>query len=569
MTQSDITHEMALVSPSVAADWLGSVRNTTKIDSRLLESYKRDMAAGAWKVNGDPLIFDTRGCLLDGRLRLHACCESNTSFNTLVVRGIDPQNFMTIDALRRRTASDIMHIRGEPNGRALAAALTLLWRAGLGDIKKQSRKISSPELVELLDKNPSVRRSLSIAKSAAPAIPHGLGTAIHYLFQNESRSKADSFFFEFSDDLVQPSEAVFALRRALDNILDEGGKRSPVLTVALAFKTWTAYKEGRDVKLIRFLPETEEFPATPGLDGLEMPETVSELGHQISSSKPGRASTGAVPEVAVSIRHITPEIASEILNRNDKNRKIATEIVKKYVRDMEGGNWALNGQTIKIGLSGRLLDGQHRLTACVTSGHSFTAILVEGLQDEVFDTFDVGNKRALADILTDAKEINTALLAGAVRQLWQLENGFVKIRAATPSVNELLDTLERHPGIRTSVAYGNNFRRLGSPSQLAALYYCFRLSNRELAERFIEKLVHGDELKRGSPVLALRDILVEDKNNPKRKMGAPERIAITIKSWNAFLNDVEVKSLRWSANRETFPQISGCTFEEAPYAQAA
>ena len=145
-----------------------------------------------------------------------------------------------------------MHIRGEPNGRALAAALTLLWRAGLGDIKKQSRKISSPELVELLDKNPSVRRSLSIAKSAAPAIPHGLGTAIHYLFQNESRGKADSFFFEFSDDLVQPSEAVFTLRRALDNILDEGGKRSPVLTVALAFKAWTAYKEGRDVKLIRF-----------------------------------------------------------------------------------------------------------------------------------------------------------------------------------------------------------------------------------------------------------------------------------------------------------------------------
>jgi hypothetical protein len=568
VTQSAITHEMVVVTPRMAADWLEAVRNVTKLDTRLLESYKRDMMAGAWKINGDPLIFDEEGCLLDGRLRLHACCDSLTSFETLVIRGIDPKNFITIDALRRRTASDIMHIRGEPSGRALAAGLTFLWRAGLGDLKKQARKISSPELIELLDKNASVRRSLGIAKRVSPTIPHGLGTALHYLFQNEERTKADRFFAEFADNAEQPSDAVFALRRALDNILDEGGKRSPLLITALAFKAWAAYKEGRDVKLLRFLPDTEDFPSTPGLDGLEMPENSSDRGSLLLAGGTPIASSTPSIDVKIKVQNVTPIVASEILNRNDKNRKIAAGIVKKYVRDMQGGNWALNGQTIKIGRSGRLLDGQHRLTASVMSGHSFMAIVVEGLDDDVFDTFDVGNKRALADILSDMNEVNTALLAGAVRQLWQLENGLVKIRTATPSVNELLDTLERHPCIRTSVSLGNNFRRLGSPSQLAALHYCFTKSDAQMAEVFIEKLVHGDELKRGSPILALRDILIEDRNNPKRKMGAPERIAITIKGWNAYKNSVDVKWLRWSPDREAFPQIIGCTFEEASDAQA-
>lgn len=187
----------------------------------------------------------------------------------------------------------------------------------------------------------------------------------------------------------------------------------------------------------------------------------------------------------------------------------------------------------------------------------------------MLDTFDVGNKRSFADILSDMGEINTALLAGALRQLWQLENGFVQARTVSPSVNELLDTLERHPEIRTSVNFGNNFRKLGAPSQLAALHYCFKRADRQKADDFIERLIHGDSLDRGSPILALRDILIEDKNNPKRRMGVAERVAITIKAWNSYLAGGEVKWHRFTPAREAFPEISGNPFSEARYGAAA
>jgi hypothetical protein len=139
----------------------------------------------------------------------------------------------------------------------------------------------------------------------------------------------------------------------------------------------------------------------------------------------------------------------------------------------------------------------------------------------------------------------------------------------SPSVNELLDTLERHPEIRTSVNYGNNFRKLGAPSQLAALHYCFKRVEPRNADEFVERLIHGDQLDRGSPILALRDILIEDKNNSKRRMGGAERVAIAIKAWNCFQAGTEVKLLRFTPAREDFPKISGNPFGEVVYGAAA
>jgi hypothetical protein len=79
------------------------------------------------------------------------------------------------------------------------------------------------------------------------------------------------------------------------------------------------------------------------------------------------------------------------------------------------------------------------------------AFVVSGLDETVFDTFDLGARRSLADILVDKSEHNTSTLAAALRQLWLLDNGFVQSRNVAPTVGELLAVLERHPALRDSV----------------------------------------------------------------------------------------------------------------------
>lgn len=46
---------------------------------RVVTRYARDMAAGRWVMNGEPLILDPEGNLLDGRHRLAAVIEARVA----------------------------------------------------------------------------------------------------------------------------------------------------------------------------------------------------------------------------------------------------------------------------------------------------------------------------------------------------------------------------------------------------------------------------------------------------------------------------------------------------------
>lgn len=98
----------------------------------------------------------------------------------------------------------------------------------------------------------------------------------------------------------------------------------------------------------------------------------------------------------ISVERITPEMAKEYLSHNIINRNISEGKVRAYAKDMENGNWQLNGESISFNESGELTNGQHRLTACVKSKHSFDAVVVRGVSDAV-TLYDRGRNRSIAD----------------------------------------------------------------------------------------------------------------------------------------------------------------------------
>ncbi|MDP2620568.1 MAG: hypothetical protein Q8P46_10395, partial [Hyphomicrobiales bacterium] len=69
---------------------------------------------------------------------------------------------------------------------------------------------------------------------------------------------------------------------------------------------------------------------------------------------------------------ITPELAREWLEKtNRKNRPLSELKWTAYAVDMLEGRWQYNGDAIRFGSDGVLLDGQHRLMACVEAGIPF------------------------------------------------------------------------------------------------------------------------------------------------------------------------------------------------------
>jgi hypothetical protein len=97
---------------------------------------------------------------------------------------------------------------------------------------------------------------------------------------------------------------------------------------------------------------------------------------------------------------ITPELAQKWLERNDENqRSIRKDDVRKYAEHMKNGEWEQNGETIKFDTEGNLLDGQHRLLACIKAGVPFTTIVVTGISNAAKMTIDVGTPRTPRDVL--------------------------------------------------------------------------------------------------------------------------------------------------------------------------
>lgn len=65
---------------------------------------------------------------------------------------------------------------------------------------------------------------------------------------------------------------------------------------------------------------------------------------------------------------ISPESAKQFLQKNISNRSVNHELVNRYARDMQMGEWKLTHQGILLGIDDRVIDGQHRLMAIVKSG---------------------------------------------------------------------------------------------------------------------------------------------------------------------------------------------------------
>jgi hypothetical protein len=258
-------------------------------------------------------------------------------------------------------------------------------------------------------------------------------------------------------------------------------------------------------------------------------------------------------QIKSDVRTITPEQAAVWIAEQINNRHLSAKTVKNYQGDLDAGRWKINGDTIKFAQSGKLIDGQHRLVACIRSKKSFESIVVHGIDDAALHTIDVGRRRTGSDILKLRGENNTNLLSASLNVMVAYETKTIGPNRPTPTSSDREDCLIRHPGIRASVD-----RIKGAPkgirsASIAFVDYAGRLSDEERTESFIYQLLSGFEVTQASPAFHLRGALtdVDDEANTSRIY----RLAISIKALNTALADKEMRVLTFG-KEEPFPSVT-------------
>lgn len=85
-----MTFTLEDITPEKANEYL--LKNTDNYrnpNTRRVNTYAADMAAGKWEMNGEAIKFDSDGNLVDGQHRLLAIVKANATVKMLVVRGVD------------------------------------------------------------------------------------------------------------------------------------------------------------------------------------------------------------------------------------------------------------------------------------------------------------------------------------------------------------------------------------------------------------------------------------------------------------------------------------------------
>lgn len=101
----------------------------------------------------------------------------------------------------------------------------------------------------------------------------------------------------------------------------------------------------------------------------------------------------------LSVETITPPDAAALLAMNVHNRHVRPIRVRKYAAEMATGRWLLTGEPIIINGT-ELVNGQHRLLACIEADTPFTTAVFRGAGSDVYAVVDSGLGRSPGDTLS-------------------------------------------------------------------------------------------------------------------------------------------------------------------------
>lgn len=229
----------------------------------VLETYARDLAAGAWALTGEPLIFDSEGQLLNGQHRLNGAVVSGHALKTLVVAGVAPKAFRYLDSGEKRRGADVLALLGEKNTKLLQATLRLLYSFDTGELGSQKRSPSNAELEDELLKHSAIRDVVGTLDRVKGASESAL-TTLRYLFNRVDQGRAETFFARLADGVgLDATSPIYVLRERLSKEY----KKLPTREVlALVIKTWNAYLTAAIIRRISWSAKKEPFPKILGLE---------------------------------------------------------------------------------------------------------------------------------------------------------------------------------------------------------------------------------------------------------------------------------------------------------------
>lgn len=251
---------------------------------------------------------------------------------------------------------------------------------------------------------------------------------------------------------------------------------------------------------------------------------------------------------------VTPGMAADWLAANTtNNRKISRQLVQRYANDMILGKWEATGEAIKFDQDGRLIDGQHRLSAVVASKKTVDMLVITGLESQVIQVIDTGRSRSAGDALTIAGQVaNANALAALARKVMGFKSGTeelfdskkIRMRGQPITNRDIIAFCARvdltpHINFSGRANYAQ-VAKVFTQGEWAFLHWLFSQRDAGQAEEFLMCLATLDGVGRSSPIRMLFEKIVRSSV----KLDGKQKLSACIQAWNAWRRKETLLSIR-------------------------
>lgn len=573
---------IAAITPAMADNFLkgadpeglGSPRHLANV-----ATYARAMRALAWRLNGDAVVLDTTGRIVDGRARCQACVEARAAFPAILFTGVPADAEFSIDMKSVRSKADTLYVKGLESPSVVARACENVYRF-LNEPHRElfvaNRAAAQPmdnAAVKLMTElHPQIVASARLANNAhLPGFSNAALAAAHFLMGLVDPIGADRFMIVLAKPELDPGSVPGRLARAARRKGADLASGRDTKAMAIIGKCWLAFLaetpyhqglkryngriEGDDTGREGFpgygVPPDRRITLAPVSPGLVLgvdPEDPAAIEAHVRA-------TIAASGVTASIEDVGTVEAMAMLARNGpnggRNRKLHPDQVEYLGIEIKEGRWILNGQGIKIGATGCMLDGQHRCTAVAQTGTAIRTLVVRGLDDEVFATFDGGQRSSYAKRAaprsTYAHERGAAL-----RVIGMIEAGDEAARITATRQRQLE---QGYPDLERGIVASRKAGAILSNSVGAALYAILSRIDGTATQAFFRSLADGEDLDEDMPVYQLREKLLRHGRSKSDRIHA-KHARWTIHAWNANYEGRALTRIK-DTRGPGFPPIAG------------
>ena len=270
-------------------------------------------------------------------------------------------------------------------------------------------------------------------------------------------------------------------------------------------------------------------------------------------------------DIEASIELITPVIARKMLDENTDNRKLRKTRVSQYADAMRRGLWDIQNDAITISKSGKLLNGQHRLSAIVEAGVTCQCLVLRGVEESAYTVIDSGLSRTVNDALNAAGVTSNAThLSPIAKTLIAMDAGLNIYDTTAMSLvqrKDIVDYCNTNSDILdwALIASRKVDKAVGGIRHAWGVFAILVASKHgtEKADEFIELVINGVGLKTGDSPLALRNWLSRQRGSWNRT-ASKNNIAIFISSFNKWMEKEKVSVVKPSGvTWENLPEVIG------------